>query len=108
MRKNKNNASIVKQCPVGILPLGQTNRVANSLFYGYDNSVEIRKLADATMAVVKGNTKLTDVVEIELLEVTIEIINFFITINTIYNMKANYTYRKTQNILQNQFMLSVL
>ncbi|OXU30059.1 hypothetical protein TSAR_015262, partial [Trichomalopsis sarcophagae] len=68
MRKYKNNASAAKQCPIGILPLGQTNRVADSLFNGYEDLAEVRELADATMAVVRGKTKLMDVLEVELLE----------------------------------------
>lgn len=74
MRKYKNNASAAKQCPIGILPLGQINRVADSLFNGYEHLAEVRELADATMAVVRGKTKLMDVLEVELLEVLIKIL----------------------------------
>lgn len=73
MRKYKNNTSAVKQCPIGILPLGQINRVADSLFHEYEDLVEVRKLVDATMAVVRGKTKLADVLEVEVLVVILQI-----------------------------------
>ncbi|XP_011499911.1 PREDICTED: acylglycerol kinase, mitochondrial [Ceratosolen solmsi marchali] len=68
MRKYKENKSIAKECPIGILPLGQTNKVADSLFYGYTDLIEVRKLVNATMAIVRGKTKLADVLEVELLD----------------------------------------
>jgi hypothetical protein len=73
MRKYNKHSSVAKQCPIGILPLGQTNRVANSLFYGYTDLIEIRKLIDATMAIVRGKTKLADVLEVNLLQVIVKI-----------------------------------
>ena len=69
MRKYKNNLSSVQACPIGVLPLGQTNKIANSLFYGYDKLYQVKQLAEATMAVIKGKTKLIDTIEIQLLEV---------------------------------------
>lgn len=69
MRKYKKNSSTVQNCPIGILPLGQTSRIANSLFYGYDKLYEVKQLAEATMAIIKGKTKLVDAIEIQLLEV---------------------------------------
>ena len=69
MRKYESNKAYAKQCPIGVLPLGQTNRVADSLFHENDDANEARFLAEATMAIVRGNTKLLDVVEVEPLEV---------------------------------------
>lgn len=54
--------------PIGVLPLGRTNSVANSLFSsGCINSVHF--LAKSTMAVIKEVTKPIDVVKVEVLEV---------------------------------------
>lgn len=71
MRKYNGNLSHVKQCPVGILPLGETNKIADSLFWNQsgENLPYIRKMADATMAAIKGSTKFVDVVKVEPLEV---------------------------------------
>lgn len=69
MRRYKDNNSAVKNIPIGILPLGSTNSVASSLFYGYENLKEVRELVDATMAIVRGKTKLADVIKVDLLEV---------------------------------------
>lgn len=68
MRKYQGNAGYVKQCPVAILPLGLTNRVADSLLNRNDEFSEARALAEATMAIVRGNTTLLDVVEVTTLE----------------------------------------
>ncbi|XP_058804230.1 acylglycerol kinase, mitochondrial isoform X2 [Phymastichus coffea] len=68
MRKYKHNSSAIKELPIGILPLGKTNKVADSLFHGYPNLVEVRKLTDATIAILRGKTKFVDVLEVELLE----------------------------------------
>lgn len=69
MRRYKDNISAVKNIPIGILPLGNTNSVASSLFHGYEDLKEVRELADATMAIVRGKTTLVDVMKVELLEV---------------------------------------
>lgn len=69
MRRCNADIGIVKQCPIGILPLGQTNNVANSLFNGYSDLPHIRAMAEATMAVVRDTTKLVDTVQIEPLQV---------------------------------------
>ncbi|XP_046610154.1 acylglycerol kinase, mitochondrial [Neodiprion virginianus] len=68
MRRCNTDVEIVKQCPIGILPLGQTNNVAKSLFNGYTDLPQIHAMAEATMAVVRGTTKLVDTIEIEPLE----------------------------------------
>ncbi|XP_048507133.1 acylglycerol kinase, mitochondrial isoform X2 [Athalia rosae] len=68
MRRCNADINIVKKCPIGILPLGQTNKVANSLFNGYADLPEIHAMAEATMAIVRGTTKLVDTIRIEPLE----------------------------------------
>ncbi|KAF7990384.1 hypothetical protein HCN44_000189 [Aphidius gifuensis] len=69
MRKYNGNSAYTKQCPIGILPLGEINRTANHLFNKkYDNLSLVHQLADATMATIKGSTKYIDVVELESLE----------------------------------------
>lgn len=78
MRKYNGNSAYSKQCPIGILPLGEINRTANHLFNKkYDNLSLVRQLADATMATIKGSTKYIDVVELESLEVNLLTINYF-------------------------------
>ncbi|XP_067010132.2 acylglycerol kinase, mitochondrial [Anabrus simplex] len=56
-----------RRIPVGVLPLGRTNTVANSLF-GNSESNEVKMMAEAAMAVVKELTKPLDVMKIEVLE----------------------------------------
>ncbi|XP_044007453.1 acylglycerol kinase, mitochondrial-like isoform X1 [Aphidius gifuensis] len=69
MRKYNGNSAYSKQFPIGILPLGETNRTANHLFNKkYDNLLLVHQLADATIATMKGSTKYIDVVELESLE----------------------------------------
>ncbi|KAK0170948.1 hypothetical protein PV328_008724 [Microctonus aethiopoides] len=70
MRKYDDNLSNAKQCPIGILPLGETNRLADSFFYNLsgENLPHIREMADATMAAIRGATKFIDVVKIDPLE----------------------------------------
>lgn len=75
MRKYQTNVGNVKKCPIGILPLGQTNRMASSLFHGYDELADVHAMADAVMAVVRGDTKTVDVVEVQPLEVGIALID---------------------------------
>ncbi|XP_011300465.1 acylglycerol kinase, mitochondrial [Fopius arisanus] len=66
MRKYEGNRAYAKQCPIGILPLGETNRIADTMFLrGYENHRIIHEMADATMAAVKGETKMVDVVKVE-------------------------------------------
>lgn len=69
MRKYQINVGYVRQCPVAVLPLGLTNRVADSLFNRNNETSEVRALAEATMAIVRGNTTLFDVIEVTTLEV---------------------------------------
>ncbi|XP_043269650.1 acylglycerol kinase, mitochondrial [Venturia canescens] len=68
MRKYSTNLGNVKKCPIGVLPLGQTNRLADSLFEDYNELADVHKMADATMAVVRGATKAIDAVEVQPLE----------------------------------------
>lgn len=72
MRKYDGNLSQAKQCPIGILPLGETNRISDSIFLNtYDDLVDVHAMVDATMATIRGATKLIDVVKVEPLEVWI-------------------------------------
>ncbi|KAK9507455.1 hypothetical protein O3M35_007307 [Rhynocoris fuscipes] len=54
--------------PVGVLPLGQTNTLAGTLFIDSSKDDHIKWMAEATMAVVKGNTKPIDAFRIEVLK----------------------------------------
>lgn len=71
MRKYQHNIALVKQYPIGILPLGQTNSIASSLYHDYESLKDVQTLTEATMAIIKGNTRALDVVEVEPLEVCI-------------------------------------
>lgn len=53
---------VVSRIPIGLIPLGKTNRYFNRV-YKVSNS-EARTLGNATMAIIKGKTKQTDVIEI--------------------------------------------
>lgn len=76
MRKYENNLQSVKQCPIGILPLGSTNTVASRFFKKYIDLPDIHHMIDATMAIVKNNVKSIDAFEIKVLEVCILIISY--------------------------------
>ncbi|XP_049834639.1 acylglycerol kinase, mitochondrial [Schistocerca gregaria] len=52
--------------PVGVIPLGQTNTLAKSLFYDSDTNV-VKHIAEATMAVIREARKPVDVMKIEVL-----------------------------------------
>ncbi|XP_076297367.1 acylglycerol kinase-like protein Mulk [Lasioglossum baleicum] len=68
VRKCNSNINSVKQCPIGILPLGQVNRVAKSMYGEYDNLSHVRQLVEATMAVICENSKMMDMIEVEPIE----------------------------------------
>lgn len=74
MRKYKHNLYSVKQCPIGILPLGNTNTIAKTFYGEYESLTDIRHMIDATMAVIMNNLKLLDAIEIKVLEVCISTI----------------------------------
>jgi len=67
MRKYEYNFHSVKQCPIGVLPLGSTNTIASMFYRRYQDLIDIHQMIDATMAVIKNNFKLIDVIEIKLL-----------------------------------------
>ncbi|XP_012219224.1 acylglycerol kinase, mitochondrial [Linepithema humile] len=67
MRKYEHNLYSVKQCPVGVLPLGSTNTVASIFYQGYEDLADIHHMIDATMAIIKNNFKSIDAIEIKLL-----------------------------------------
>lgn len=64
LRRCDNDAS-KNHCPIGVLPLGQSNTLAKSLFPDEDKLADVRSLAEATMAVVKQHTKRIDLMKIE-------------------------------------------
>ncbi|XP_072939244.1 acylglycerol kinase, mitochondrial-like [Epargyreus clarus] len=53
------------QFPLGILPLGRTNSVGNSLFPGGNGVEKVKQLIEACMAIIKGNTVWKDTMKIE-------------------------------------------
>ncbi|XP_045494758.1 acylglycerol kinase, mitochondrial [Colias croceus] len=61
LRRNDN----ANQFPLGILPLGKTNSLANYLFPGGNGVEKVRQLITACMAIVKGNTMWQDAMKIE-------------------------------------------
>ncbi|XP_063240936.1 acylglycerol kinase, mitochondrial [Bacillus rossius redtenbacheri] len=67
LRRPDGNQAAQRRFPVGILPLGQTNTVAGSLFAAADSNL-VRTMADATMAVVREVTRPLDVVRVQALE----------------------------------------
>lgn len=71
MRKYECNLSSVRQCPIGILPLGSTNMIASAFYQEHQDLADIYRMIDATMAIIKNNVKLIDTIEINLLEVCI-------------------------------------
>ena len=68
VRKYNSNINSVKQCPIGILPLGQTNRVARSLYREYDRLSDVNQIIEATMAIVSERSKMMDMIEVEPVE----------------------------------------
>lgn len=81
MRKYEYNLHSVRQCPIGILPLGSTNTIASMFYQGYKNLADIHHMIDATMAIIKNNLKTIDAIEIKLLEVCIFIVSHFFNAN---------------------------
>ncbi|KAG5328748.1 AGK protein, partial [Acromyrmex heyeri] len=67
MRKYEHNLHSAKQCPIGILPLGNTNTIASIFYRGYEDLNDIHHLIDATMAIIKNSLKSIDAIEIKLL-----------------------------------------
>lgn len=52
--------------PLGILPLGRTNTIGNTLFpVGGDGVDKVKQLIDASMAIIQGSTVLKDAMKIE-------------------------------------------
>lgn len=69
--RRRNNDGFFKICPVGVLPLGRSNVYSTALF---PNEVSnktvriVRSLADASIAIVKEQTKLEHLMKIEVIE----------------------------------------
>lgn len=51
--------------PLGVLPLGRTNTLGNSLFPGGDGVERVKQLIEASMAIIKGDTMWKDALKIE-------------------------------------------
>lgn len=65
MRRYKNNFHSVKQCPIGVLPLGETNNISHSLnSFSVDHLPNIHEMAEATMSIIEGDCKLIDIAEV--------------------------------------------
>jgi diacylglycerol kinase family enzyme len=56
-------STVSKNIPIGIVPLGATNQVASSIFGKFEKKEQF--IAEATRAVIKGNTKMVDVMKIQ-------------------------------------------
>ncbi|XP_049868397.1 acylglycerol kinase, mitochondrial [Pectinophora gossypiella] len=53
------------QFPLGVLPLGRTNTLGNTLFPGGKGVEKVKQLIEASMAIIKGNTVWKDAMKIE-------------------------------------------
>lgn len=51
--------------PLGILPLGRTNLLGNTMFPGGNGIDKVKQLINASMAIIKGDTVLKDAMKIE-------------------------------------------
>lgn len=51
--------------PVGVLPLGRTNTIGNTLFPTGEGVEKVKQLIDASMAIIKGNTTWKDAMKVE-------------------------------------------
>ncbi|PSN42053.1 Acylglycerol kinase [Blattella germanica] len=69
LRRSDGDLAVQRRFPIGILPLGRTNTVAESLFSN-NNSNKVKMMADATMSIVREITKPIDVLKIEVLQET--------------------------------------
>ncbi|XP_071568150.1 acylglycerol kinase, mitochondrial isoform X1 [Temnothorax nylanderi] len=67
MRKYEHNLHLVRQCPIGVLPLGSTNTIASMFYQRYEDLIDIHRMIDATMAIINNNLKLIDTIEVKLL-----------------------------------------
>ncbi|CAL7934367.1 unnamed protein product [Xylocopa violacea] len=68
VRKYDCNLNSVKQCPIGILPLGQANKIAKSLYREYDDLSDVKQIIEATMAIINEESKMIDMIEIKSIE----------------------------------------
>ncbi|XP_017877920.1 acylglycerol kinase, mitochondrial [Ceratina calcarata] len=68
VRKYDYNLSSVKQCPIGILPLGQTNKIAKSLYQEYDDLSDVKQMIEATMAIINERSKMMDMIQVKPIE----------------------------------------
>lgn len=64
-RKYDHNLNSVKLCPIGILPLGQTNKIAKSLYREYDDLPDVNRMIEATMAIINERSKMMDMIQVK-------------------------------------------
>ncbi|XP_011882144.1 PREDICTED: acylglycerol kinase, mitochondrial isoform X2 [Vollenhovia emeryi] len=67
MRKYEHDLYSIRQCPIGVLPLGSTNTIASMFYRKYEDLTDIRHMIDATMAIIKNNLRSIDAIEIKLI-----------------------------------------
>ncbi|XP_031833350.1 acylglycerol kinase-like protein Mulk isoform X2 [Nomia melanderi] len=68
VRKYNSNINSVKQCPIGILPLGQVNKIAKSIYREYDDLADVKQILEATTAIISEKCKMMDMIEVEPIE----------------------------------------
>ncbi|XP_052739626.1 acylglycerol kinase, mitochondrial isoform X2 [Bicyclus anynana] len=61
LRRNDN----ANRFPLGVLPLGRTNTLGNTLFPGGDGVLRVKQLIQACMAIIENNTTVKNVMKIE-------------------------------------------
>lgn len=81
LRRADGDFAVQRKFPIGILPLGRTNTVATSLFFDSD---KIKMMVEATMAIIKEITKPIDVLKVEVLEVSIQLICFTLCYHVLF------------------------
>lgn len=91
VRKYDLNLNSVKQCPIGILPLGQTNKIAKSLYHEYDDLSDIKQVIEATMAIIHEKSKMMDMIEVKPIDVCFCYIHSkFLTFSVTKNLMLFY------------------
>jgi len=59
---------VAKKLPIAVLPLGKHNDVATALFYPFRHN-QVKMMAEAALTVVRGTTRMIDVMKVDVLEV---------------------------------------
>ncbi|XP_065577690.1 acylglycerol kinase, mitochondrial-like [Artemia franciscana] len=58
---------VAKKLPIAVLPLGKHNDVATALFYPFRHN-QVKMMAEAALTVVRGTTRMVDVMKVDVLE----------------------------------------